>query len=182
MNKLSLVTLASVAAMSLSTVAFAQEEEVHIIKMKGDHKMMEMMGGHRMMKMKGKKHHMMYLLMDTDEDGSVTAKEFNDFRAENFSKADKNGDGNLNAEEFSELRKIKKELHKKAMKMAKKKKAQKHFGKLDADGDGKISKAEFDAKGERSFIRMDHNDDGVLNKKDRRKKMHVIKKMKTIED
>lgn len=163
MNKLSLITLASVVAMSFSTVAFTQEKEIEII-MKGDHNMMG-------------KHHMMHMLMDTDDDGSVTAKEFKDFRAKNFAKADKNGDGSLNAEEFAELGAIKKEQHKKSVEMAKKKKAQKHFSKLDADGDGKISKAEFDAKGDRSFTRMDHNDDGVLNKKDRHKKMHKMKKM-----
>ena len=182
MNKLSLITLASVVAMSFSTVTVAQEEEIEII-MKGDHKMMKMKGDHRMKwKMRGKKHHMMHLLMDADGDGSVTAEEFKDFRAKNFAKADKNGDGSLNGAEFAELAKIKKELHKKAKEMAKKKKAKKYFGKLDADGDGKISKAEFDAKGERSFIRMDHNDDGVLNKKDRRKKMHKVIKMEKMAD
>lgn len=112
------MTLASVVAISFSTGAFAQEKEIEIIKMKGDHKIMKMMGDHRMMHKK-RDHHVMHLLMDTDGDGSVSAKEFKDFRTENFVKADKNGDGNLNGPEFDELAKIKKELYKKAKKMAK---------------------------------------------------------------
>ncbi len=180
MKKLTLITLASVATMSFSGAVFAEEKEIHVIKMKGDHDMTKMMGDHRMMRKKNARH-MMHLLMDADNDGSVSSQEFKDFRSRNFSKADKNGDGKLNAEEFAELGKIKKELHKKAKELAKQKKAQKHFSKFDGDGDGNISKAEFDARGERSFIRMDHNDDGILNKKDRRKKMHVIKKMKKMD-
>ena len=42
------------------------------------------------------------------------------------------------------------------------------FGKkrprLDADGDGLISRAEYDAMGAKLFDRMDANDDGVLTK------------------
>lgn len=180
MKKLSLVTLASVATMSFSTAAFAGEEKKHDMKMKGDHHIMKMKGDHHKMKKKHK-HHAMYILMDKDGNGAVSAKEFKDFRAGVFAKADKNSDGNLNAEEFAGLAKIKKVLHKKAMKMVKQKKAQKRFSKVDADGDGTISKAEFDAKGDSSFTRMDKNDDGVLNKKDRYKgkqKMKKTQKMK----
>ena len=70
-----------------------------------------------------------------------------------------------------------KEQRKKAKEMMMQKKIQKHFEKMDANGDGKVSKAEFDAKGERGFIRMDQNDDGVLNMKDRKEKMHRMKEM-----
>lgn len=157
MNKYSLAALASIAALSISGAAFAEG---------GKHKH-GMMGGK----------HMMHQMMDTNADGSVSNEEFKAFRAKNFADADANGDGSLNGQEFEALGKIMKEKHKAAKKMAKQKKAQKHFNKLDADGDGNISRAEFDAKGERSFIRMDNNEDGVLNKEDRPKKMRKLKKM-----
>ncbi|MBL4800473.1 MAG: EF-hand domain-containing protein [Emcibacter sp.] len=157
MQKLSLVVIASIAALGFSFGAFA-----------GDRMPMHHMKGG---------HHMMHGLMDANKDGSVDEQEFKNFRNQHFSKADKNGDGVLTKKEFLALAVIMKEQRQKAMEMAKQKRAQKHFDKLDVDGNGKISKAEFDAKGQRSFIRMDQNDDGVLNKADRRKKMHKMKRM-----
>lgn len=157
MKKLPLVTMAAIMALSFSANSFAK-------------------GGKHMKHMKGS-HHVMHKLMDGDGDGSVSRDEFQAFRAQNFAAADKNGDGSLDDQEFAALAKNMAEKRKKAMEMAKLKRAEKHFGKLDADGDGKISQAEFDAKGERSFIRMDQNDDGLLNKADRKKKMHKMKKM-----
>jgi len=155
MQKINLVTIASLTVLSFSSSAFA-EEKMHMMNMKG-------------------MHHMMMTMMDTNEDGSVSQEEFQAFRSKNFSGADKNRNGSLDAKEFAALAKMMKEQHKKAMEMAKKKKMQKHFDKIDTNGDGKISKAEFDAKGDRSFIRMDGNDDGVLNKKDRKGMMHKMK-------
>ena len=153
MKNLSLLALASLMAISFSAAATAE-------------------GG---MHMKGK-HKGMLKLMDVNGDGTVDKAEFKDFHDQNFSGADKNRDGNLDAAEFVVFQKIMQEQHEKAKAMAKKKKAQKHFDKMDANGDGKISKAEFEAKSDRRFIRMDHNDDGVLNKEDRAKKMHKMKK------
>jgi len=157
MKNLPLITIASIIGLSFSSAAFAQNK-MHMQKMKGGH-------------------HMMHMMIDTNSDGSVSAQEFQGFRSQNFSAADKNKDGSLNGQEFEALSKIMKEQRKKAMEMAKQKMAKKHFDKLDADGDGKISKAEFDSKGERSFIRMDQNDDGVLNMDDRRENKTHMKKM-----
>jgi Ca2+-binding EF-hand superfamily protein len=157
MNKLSIFAVVSVVTLSFSSTVFAGEK-MHMKKMKGEH-------------------HMMHVLMDTNGDGNVDKQEFQAFREQHFSGADKNGDGNLTAEEFVTLAKIMKEQRKKAKEMMMQKKIQKHFEKMDANGDGKVSKAEFDAKGERGFIRMDQNDDGVLNMKDRKEKMHRMKEM-----
>ncbi|MCF6196275.1 MAG: EF-hand domain-containing protein [Emcibacter sp.] len=154
MNKLSIITVASVVTLSFSSIVFAGEK----MHMKGEH-------------------HMMHVLMDTNGDGNVDKQEFQAFREQHFSGADANGDGNLTVEEFATMAKIMKEQRKKAKEMMKQKKMQKHFNKMDTNGDGKISKAEFDAKGERGFIRMDQNDDGVLNMEDRKAKMHDMKKM-----
>ena len=157
MQKLSFITLASIAALSFSSAALAGDR-MHMKKMKGGH-------------------HVMHGLMDSNKDGSVSDEEFQAFRDQHFAGADKNGDGNLSQKEFAALGKIMKEQRQKAMEMAKAKRAQKHFNKLDADGDGKISKAEFEAKGKRSFIRMDHNDDGILDKGDRKMNKHKMKRM-----
>jgi len=166
MNKLPFIALISLATLSVSSGAFAQAN------------MQDRMNDKRMGmdKMRGQ-HHMMHMMMDANQDGSVSQEEFQSFRSKNFSGADKNGDKALTQDEFMALAKQMQEQRKKAKEMAKQKKMQKQFQKLDANGDGKISKEEFDAKGERSFIRMDHNDDGVLNKEDRQKKMRKMKKM-----
>ncbi len=162
MKKTSLIIVVSLAVLSLSTVVQSQERmgKKH---MKGDF-------------------HMMNLLMDADKDGSVSHEEFKAFRTNTFNSADQNGDGKLNVQEMAELSSIMKAQKAKAMEMAQKKReakrAEKHFNKLDADDNGEVSREEFDAKGERGFIRMDHNDDGFLNKDDRQKKMYKMKKMR----
>ncbi|VAW05530.1 hypothetical protein MNBD_ALPHA01-69 [hydrothermal vent metagenome] len=160
MKKILFVTVASIAAMSFTSLAYAGDKM------------------HKMHKMKMKGAHMMHEMMDADKDGSVSAEEFQAFRSQKFADADKNNDGNLDAGEYEALAKVMAEQRKKAMEMAKKKKAKKHFDKMDADGDGKISKAEFDAKGERGFTRMDKNDDGMLNMDDRSYGKDKMKKAK----
>ncbi len=157
MKKTLFVTVASIAAISFSSSVYAGDK-MHKMKMKGAH--------------------MMHEMMDADKDGSVSAEEFKAFRSQKFADADKNNDGNLDAGEYEALSKVMAEKRKKAMEMAKKKKAKKHFDKMDTDGDGKISKAEFDAKGERGFIRMDKNDDGMLNMDDRSYGKDKMKKSK----
>lgn len=156
MKKLSFIALASVTVVSFSFTAFA-EEKMSTKRMRGGH-------------------NMMHKLMDTDGDGSVSTQEFQAYQNQIFSDTDKNGDGSIDAKEFAEFSRIMKEQRKQAMEQAKQERAQKYFTKLDADGDGKISKAEFDAKGKRRFIRMDRNDDGVLNKDDRSRQRHQMKK------
>ncbi|GEM_PF-2927403 len=163
LKQLSLATLITVGAVSLSSLAFAG-------------------GGMHMGRMGGDMHRFMHQMMDSNKDGSVDEKEFQAFRDQHFTKLDQNHDGKLSAKEFAMMPKIMAEMRKKAKEMAQQERLKKHFAKLDANGDGKISKAEFDAKGERSFIRMDQNDDGLLNKKDRMKMMHKMKKMHEMND
>lgn len=156
MKKLSLIAIVTIAAVSLSSAAFAGEGKEKKRKSGGQH--------------------MMLKKMDTNEDGAVSAEEFKAAHAKHFTGADTDGDGSLSAQEFDAIGEKMRQKHKEAMEQAKKKRAQKNFSKLDTDGDGKISKAEFDARGDRTFIRMDRNDDGVLDKKDRRARKH--KKMR----
>lgn len=125
------------------------------------------MDGHKM----GGGHDGMQEMMDVNGDGSVSRDEFKSFHSDHFKKADKNNDGNLDAPEFAMLSKIMAEERAKAMELAKQKRMKRHFDKADTDKNGKISKAEFEAIGERHFTRMDHNDDGSLNQDDRSKRM-----------
>lgn len=173
MKKISVITLASVVALSVMSTAFAdgkKQEMKHMMKM-GSGSMMKMKGGH-----------MMQQLMDGDKDGTITQEEFNSFRGKNFFDADKNRNKSLTLKEFAVMAKNMEEQRKKAMAMAKEKAKQvrlkKHFDKLDADGDGKVSLAEFEAKGNRKFIRMDNNDDGVLNMADHKGKMKKMRMKK----
>ena len=149
MRKISVITLASIAALAFSSFAYAD--------------------GHKgMKKMMGK--HMMHQKMDVNKDGTVSQEEFQTFRANHFAEADKNGDGALSQSDFEAMAKLKEQERQKAMEKAREKRRLEHFKSLDANGDGTVSQEEFTKKGERQFIRMDRNDDGQLNKDDRRKK------------
>jgi len=158
MKKISLITLATLTGLSLSSASSFAEGKMH--KMDRD-------GGR----------HMMHLMMDTNKDGSVSLEEMQTFRSKNFAAADMNKDGRLSAKEFSELSKIMEEQRKKMQDAAKQEKIKKYFDKLDTNKDGDISKAEFDKKGEHNFIENDENDDGLLNREDRQRRMQKMKKM-----
>ncbi len=151
MKTLSLITMASIVALSFSTVAFAEDKK-HSKRMSGGH-------------------HMMAKKMDTNKDGSVSREEFQAHQNKRFAGVDGNNDKSLTLEEFAAHAEKMKEERKKAIEKAKQARMKKMFDALDANGDGKVSQAEFDAKGDRTFIRMDNNDDGVLNKDDHKRKM-----------
>lgn len=158
-----LISCVFMSSALFSSAAFAQQgmspHDRPMLKMDGSKAKMGG-GGHGMQEM-----------MDVDGDGSVSSDEFKTFHSDHFKKADKNNDGHLDAPEFAMFSKIMAEERAKAMEIAKHKKMKRHFDKADTDKNGKISKAEFDAIGERRFNRMDHNDDGRLNQDDRGNKM-----------
>ena len=106
---------------------------------------------------------------DTNGDGFVSKEEFAASRATLFSKLDANGDGFIDQ---AELDKARTEWHHRANKPATDANAEadaqgkKHRGlmRMDTDGDGKISAAEFAAAGDRMFARLDSNGDGMISK------------------
>jgi Ca2+-binding EF-hand superfamily protein len=111
---------------------------------------------------------------DANKDGKITAQEADAAHAARFAKMDLNKDGFIDA---SEARNAKKDRWEKM----KERRAAKDGGKrmdgraggygmmaADANGDGKITKAEYDAAamGKGSFEDKDFNKDGVIDKAD----------------
>jgi len=92
---------------------------------------------------------------DTNQDGQVTKAEFTEAAKTHFFTADTDGDGFLTETE----RKAYHEIKKNAMK-------DKRFEKLDANGDGAISRDEMDAAGQDSRARRDEMKAKVLEKYD----------------
>lgn len=85
-----------------------------------------------------------------------------DRRAKMLEQFDTNSDGELSDAERAVARK----LHeaKRGERKAEKKVARAERPRLDANRDGLVTKAEYDAMGEALFLRMDANGDGVLTK------------------
>lgn len=115
--------------------------------------------------------------VDTNGDGALTRAEMNaakdarktEMKARRLEKLDTNGDGSVDDAEKAAAKALRKEkrTERKAQKAERKGKRgeRKMRGpKRDANGDGVISRAEFDASTEALFIRMDANGDGVLTK------------------
>ncbi|MCF8475191.1 MAG: EF-hand domain-containing protein [Emcibacter sp.] len=157
MKYLLLVSCVSVTAIFFSSSVFAGEKWT--------------------MPRKGGEHLAMLELMDADNDGTVSDQEFRNFGDNVFMSADKNSDGSLDDQEFVTFSNIMEEKHMAAMEKVKQSRLKKHFEKLDTDKNGKISRAEFDAKQDMKFNHMDHNEDGHLTKEDHKKMMDKKKKM-----
>jgi Ca2+-binding EF-hand superfamily protein len=131
---------------------------------------------------------------DADGDGSVTAIEIKDHRTATFASVDADSNGLLSQEEFDMLRQIRDAKREEARKemtenmgagqgmgkgmghgkgMGKGKNGEgrgPNFGRMDANGDGSVSLAEFTANSDRMFARLDRNSDGVVTTADFQKK------------
>ena len=105
----------------------------------------------------GKGHHggrdggRMIEMFDQNKDGSVTQDEVNASVAERFAAADADKDGRVTLEEFKAYRLTEMQ----PMKV-------RAFQRLDRDGDGKVTRAEFDHISDRMFARLDRDGDGEL--------------------
>ncbi|MDF3074329.1 MAG: hypothetical protein K0S54_1996 [Alphaproteobacteria bacterium] len=109
--------------------------------------------------------------IDSDKDGAISKAEFAVGRDKMFQKFDANSDGAFTREEASAgaeaWRKKAAEAGKtiSAEREAKhKERAGKMFNDLDADKDGKITKAEFNSAGDKLFAKLDVNADGKIVK------------------
>lgn len=127
-----------------------------------------------------------FAAMDADGDGKVTLDEMKQAAekrmaergkegglserhakrtASFFEKADANSDGALTLEEMQAVKK----KHDAKRDGKKDGKRGDHFSRLDTDGDGKISSAEFLAGSDRMFERLDRNSDGKIERGEGRK-------------
>lgn len=111
-------------------------------------------GGHYGRKHEGGKHGMVRRLKgrDADGDGKVTLEEFLKPRQDEFVKRDANADGKLVGDEIASPVSERGEYRMRRL--------QKRF---DADGDGNISKAEFEDVVKARFAERDFNGDGKIN-------------------
>ncbi|MEZ5832151.1 MAG: EF-hand domain-containing protein [Dongiaceae bacterium] len=115
--------------------------------------------------------HGMFERADANGDGFVTKDEFAASRATFFTKLDANGDGFIDQ---AELDKAREAWHQRMNKPAQSDnnaqadaQGKKHHGfmqRMDKDGDGKISAAEFAAAGDQMFAKLDVNGDGKIVK------------------
>jgi len=96
-------------------------------------------------------------LMDADGDGRITAEEQAQFHSQQFSAADQNGDGTLSFEEFQD--------HVQARRAQMRQwRMQQRFQRMDQDGDGKLSSEEMPGARFGGILRLDANGDGVVTK------------------
>lgn len=89
---------------------------------------------------------------DTNGDGRVTREEVDAVQTERFAGA---GDDGMSISEFEALYNRE---HRERMVRA--------FQRLDRDGDGQVTREEFDGTVDRMFSRFDRNDDGALSRED----------------
>lgn len=97
---------------------------------------------------------------DRDADQSLSREEFSAWRRQQFARADTNTDGYLSAEEIAAGRQS-------SPTPAQGQNRNADPMRLDTDGDGRLSVAEFDEGSARGFERLDRNSDGRLNAADR---------------
>ena len=150
--------VAILAVMSVQAVATAQtaaEKEIQAPKVmnidsRGQGKNHGKRGGGGMMRQILQK-------IDADGDGAVTQAEIDTFRSAMVTEADASGDGNISLAEFETI----------YLQMIRNKMVD-AFQRLDEDGDGMVTQAEMDAKFGNIVERMDRNDDGKLDRGDRR--------------
>ncbi len=105
-------------------------------------------------------------LYDANGDGEVPRAEFDQVRAAQFARTDANGDGRLGKDEY--LAEFEERLDRRIAVQVEgsDKQTRVRFGALDADKDGKLTFAEYQLSGRRTFDRADRNGDGVVDAED----------------
>lgn len=115
------------------------------------------MSGHRMRGHHGHKFMKMLGQFDTNEDGKLTQQEFDEARAALHTRHDADKDGKLTLDEFEKLW-----LEVMRQRMVR------GFQRLDKDGDAQLTRDEVMKPFAHLVERLDRNEDGALDRKDRR--------------
>lgn len=92
---------------------------------------------------------------DADHDGKITKQEYIDARAAQFARMDRNGDGFIDDADAHEGANERGQRAAAALR-----------GRIDSNGDGKVSKEEFVNAPTLLFDKFDANKDGVLDAKE----------------
>lgn len=101
---------------------------------------------------------MMMERFDLNEDGQITREEIVQVRDEKLKQFDADQSGSLSLNEFEGL----------WLDIVRERMVDR-FQKLDGDGDGEVTQSEIDKRLSRMVERMDRNEDGVIDKNDRRR-------------
>jgi Ca2+-binding EF-hand superfamily protein len=105
---------------------------------------------------------------DTDQDGLVGREEFDLVRSAQFTRSDRDGDGRLSAQEYRAEFKARLDAHLAALPVDDGRQTRVRFGVLDTDKDGRMTFAEYQVSGKRTFDLVDRNHDGVVDLADAR--------------
>ncbi|MGB0747594.1 MAG: EF-hand domain-containing protein [Magnetospiraceae bacterium] len=95
---------------------------------------------------------------DVNKDGKITQAEIDAVQAENFTKTDTDKSGGVSLDEFQTywLAQMRERMVD-------------GFQRLDADGDGQVTQAEFSDRASQVVSRLDRDDDGDIDRDDFRK-------------
>lgn len=102
----------------------------------------------------------LFTQLDRNRDGRVTLQEFTFMRGVDFGRLDRNGDGIVDRREFVDLRSPPDAVSARARRIRQLR--IRRFAEIDADRDGRISRAEYMAFGRRLFARLDRDGNGVI--------------------
>ena len=105
-------------------------------------------------------------LYDSNGDGKVERSEFDQARATQFTRTDISGNGRLSHDEYLAEYEDRLDRHIATQTGGSDKQTRVRFGALDTDKDGKMTFAEYQVSGKRTFDAADRNHDGVVDAAD----------------
>ena len=105
-------------------------------------------------------------LYDSNGDGKVSRAEYDEDRAAQFARSDRNHDGLLDRSEYAAEYRARIDARVAELDKREDRQAHVRFGVLDTDKDGKMTFAEYQASGKRQFDTADRNRDGVVDAAD----------------